>query len=191
MGTWTHPALRGSGEPAYRNNAVEQTAHPDDARYLQDFRLAPFSARTFPDCEPLQSTLATLLAVLRGYLIETARHRGSRQCSEERIHSVNQILQGHLDGLLNPCNLAVVRIFEFLNAAFEFGKPSAYVFQLPIVFELHVHSLPGKPIFQKTHARSQILNFSNRPFQIRLFQLHGSCPLATRHPRPPQAVGRS
>jgi hypothetical protein len=24
MGTWTHPALRGSGEPAYRKNAVER-----------------------------------------------------------------------------------------------------------------------------------------------------------------------
>jgi len=61
MGTWTHPALRGSGEPAYRNNAVELTAHAHDARCQQDFWLALFPARAFPDGEPLSPRLLQLL----------------------------------------------------------------------------------------------------------------------------------
>jgi len=86
---------------------------------------------------------------------------------------VNQILPGYFYGFLDPGNLPVVSILEFLDAMFELGKPRANVLKFPIVLKLYVDLLPCKAILQKRYTGRQILYFPNGTLEISFFKLHG------------------
>jgi hypothetical protein len=102
MGTWTHPALARKQRTAFRNDAVEQTLFLTAARRYQDCLAGSLDRLGHAHfASQLSPYFPAFPAVLRVDLRARSKARRSGKCCEKRIHSVNQILPGGLNCLLN------------------------------------------------------------------------------------------
>jgi UV DNA damage repair endonuclease len=101
MGTWTHPALSGGELIASRNDVVEQLR--TTTLLLPAIRVAANPQVGYsPSSKGLQLSREPRSLSLT---------RFSRKRSQKRLHSVNQIVPGNLDGFLDTRQFSIVRIF--------------------------------------------------------------------------------